>query len=71
MLTFLYAKGHDIRYFSHLLPLLVAAYFVIAGNIFAHRLGLNRWLLWLIMNVGGGRYVQLDSSDCLLPYDFV
>lgn len=54
MLTFLYAKEHDIRYFSHLLPLLVAAYFVIAGNIFAHRLGLNRWLLWLIMNVGGG-----------------
>ena len=54
MLTFLYAKEHDIRYFSHLLPLLVAAYFVIAGNIFARRLGLNRWLLWLIMNVGGG-----------------
>ena len=54
MLTFLYAKGHDIRYFSHLLPLLVAAYFVIAGNIFARRLGLNRWLLWLIMNVAGG-----------------
>ena len=54
MMKFLYAKEHDIRYFSHLLPLLVAAYFVIAGNIFAHRLGLNRWLLWLIMNVGGG-----------------
>ena len=25
----------------------VALYFVIAGNIFAHQLGLNRWLLWL------------------------
>ena len=25
-------------------------YFVIAGNIFAHRLGLNCWLLWFVMN---------------------
>lgn len=54
MLTFLYSTEHNILYFSYLLPPLVAVYFVIAGNIFARRLGLNRWLLWLIMNVGGG-----------------
>ena len=54
MLTFFYSIEHNILYFSYLLPPLVAVYFVIAGNIFAHRLGLNRWFLWLIMNVGGG-----------------
>lgn len=54
MLTFIYSTEHGILYFFYLLPLLVAAYFVIAGNIFARHLGLNRWLLWLIMNVAGG-----------------
>ena len=54
MLTFIFSTEHNILYFSYILPLLVAAYFIIAGNIFAHRLGLNRWLLWLIMNVVGG-----------------
>ena len=54
MLAFIYSTEHNILYFSYILPPLVAAYFVIAGNIFSRHLGLNRWLLWLIMNVVGG-----------------
>lgn len=54
MLAFLSSTERGILYFSYFLPLLAAAYFVLAGNIFARRLGLNRWLLWLVMNVAGG-----------------
>lgn len=36
------------------MPVVIAAYFVLAGNLFFHRLGLSRWLLWAAMNGIGG-----------------
>lgn len=34
--------------------MIIAVYFVIAGNLFACHLQLNRWALWLSMNFIGG-----------------
>ena len=48
------ASGQNLLSFACILPPVVALYFVIAGNIFAHRLGLNRWLLWFVLNFAGG-----------------
>ena len=53
-LAFMYASEQNLLYFAGILPPVVALYFVIAGNIFAHRLGLNRWLLWFVLNFAGG-----------------
>ena len=53
-LAFLCASEQNLLYFACILPPIVALYFVIAGNIFAHRLGLNRWLLWFVLNFAGG-----------------
>ena len=43
-LAFICASEQNLLYFACILPPIVALYFVIAGNIFSHRLGLNRWL---------------------------
>lgn len=53
-LAFICASEQNLLYFACILPPVVALYFVIAGNIFAHRLGLNRWLLWFVLNFAGG-----------------
>lgn len=53
-LAFIYASEQNLLYFAYILPPVVALYFVIAANIFAHRLGLNRWLLWFVLNFAGG-----------------
>ena len=34
-------------------PAAVAAYFLIMGNVFHKRFQLNRWALWLSMNIAG------------------
>ena len=52
--AFIYASKQNILYFAYILPPAVALYFVIAGNIFVHRLGLNRLLLWFVLNFAGG-----------------
>ena len=53
-LAFICASKQNLLYFACILPPVVALYFVIVGNIFAHRLGLNRWLLWFVLNFAGG-----------------
>lgn len=53
-LAFICASKQNLLYFACILPPVVALYFVIAGNIFAHQLGLNRWLLWFVLNLAGG-----------------
>lgn len=54
MLMALFSFGRNLYGFFFGLPLLAAAYFVIAGNIFSRRLNLNRWILWFCMNFVGG-----------------
>lgn len=53
-LAFIYASEQNLLYFACILPSIAALYFVTAGNIFARRLGLNRWLLWFALNFAGG-----------------
>lgn len=43
-----------MRWFLYGFPVAAAVYFVLAGNVFSRRLQLNRWYLWLGMNVLGG-----------------
>lgn len=57
------ASEQNLLYFACILPSIVALYFVIAGNIFAHRLWLNRWLLWFVLNFVGG----ICSWGLLIP----
>ena len=52
--SFLIAAGNDMRWFLYGVPAAAAAYFVLAGNLFSRRLQLNRWYLWLGMNLLGG-----------------
>lgn len=54
LLSFLAAAGNDMRWFLYGFPVAAAIYFVLAGNVFSRRLQLNRWYLWLGMNVLGG-----------------
>lgn len=54
LLSFLAAAGNDMRWFLYGFPAAAAVYFVLAGNFFSRRLQLNRWCLWLGMNVLGG-----------------
>lgn len=62
-LAFICASEQNLLYFACILPPIVALYFVIAGNIFAHRLWLNRWLLWFVLNFAGG----ICSWGLLIP----
>lgn len=48
------SMGDQIRWFLFGFPVMTAMYFIIAGNLFAHHLHLNRWVLWLSMNLMGG-----------------
>ena len=54
ILMFLFSIGRDIRLFIFGFPLIVATYFVIAGNIFFKCINLNRLHLWLSINFIGG-----------------
>lgn len=54
LLIFCVSMGDQIRWFLLGFPVMTATYFVIAGNLFAHYLHLNRWVLWLSMNFVGG-----------------
>lgn len=54
LLMFRLFMGDQIRWFLFGFPMLTAMYFVIAGNLFAHRLHLNRWSFWLSINLIGG-----------------
>ena len=54
LVLFFASIGTEIRWFLFGVPLLTAAYFIIAGNIFFHRLNLRRSHLWLSMNLAGG-----------------
>lgn len=54
LLMFRVSMGDRIRWFLFGFPVITAIYFVIAGNLFARRLHLNRWFLWLSMNFAGG-----------------
>ncbi|OUO34981.1 hypothetical protein [Flavonifractor sp. An306] len=54
LLLFRVSMGDRIRWFLFGFPVITAGYFVIAGNLFARRLQLNRWFLWLSMNFIGG-----------------
>ena len=54
ILLFRLSIGKDIRWFLFGSPLFSAVYFLFAGSVFANRLKLNRWLLWLCMNFIGG-----------------
>ena len=70
MLIFLFSIGNDIRWFLFGLPMMVAVYFVIAGNIFSHRLKLNRWYLWLSMNFIGGLFSWIILLICFSVFLF-
>lgn len=54
LLMFCLSMGDQIRWFLFGFPVMTAMYFVIAGNLFARYLHLNRWSLWLSMNLIGG-----------------
>lgn len=54
LLMFRISVGDQIRWFLFGFPVVTAMYFVIAGNLFARYLHLNRWYLWLSMNLIGG-----------------
>lgn len=54
LLIFRFSFGKHIRWFLLGFPVMTAMYFVIAGNLFARCLHLNRWFLWLSMNFIGG-----------------
>lgn len=54
MLTFYSSMGNHFLRFLLGSPLITALYFIIVGNIVSHRLHLNRWYLWLSMNLIGG-----------------
>lgn len=54
LLLFRVFMGDQIRWFLFGFPVMTAIYFVVAGHLFARCLGLNRWALWLSMNVIGG-----------------
>ena len=54
LLMFRLSMGDQIRWFLFGFPVMTAMYFVIAGNLFARYLHLNRWFLWLSMNLIGG-----------------
>ena len=54
LLMFRLSMGDQIRWFLFGFPVMTAMYFVIAGNLFARYLHLNRWSLWLSMNLIGG-----------------
>lgn len=54
LLMFRVFMGDQIRWFLFGFPVMTAMYFVIAGNLFARYLHLNRWSLWLSMNLIGG-----------------
>ena len=54
LLMFRLFMGDQIRWFLFGFPVMTAMYFVIAGNLFARQLHLNRWFLWLSMNLIGG-----------------
>ena len=53
LLMFYVSMGDHMRWFLVGFPVMTAMYFVIVGNLFAHYLHLNRWLLWLSMNLIG------------------
>lgn len=50
ILLFRLSIGKDIRWFLFGSPLFSAVYFLFVGSVFANRLKINRWLLWLCMN---------------------
>ena len=54
LLMFRVFMGDQIRWFLFGFPVMTAMYFVVAGNIFVRCLHLNRWCLWLSMNLIGG-----------------
>lgn len=54
LLMFCVFMGEQLRWFLIGFPVVTAVYFVIAGNLFARCLHLNRWPLWLSMNLIGG-----------------
>lgn len=54
LLMFRVFMGDQILWFVLGFPVVTAIYFIIAGNLFAHYLRLNRWFLWLSMNFIGG-----------------
>ena len=54
LLMFRISMGDQIRWFLFGFPVMTTMYFVIAGNLFARYLHLNRWFLWLSMNLIGG-----------------
>lgn len=54
LLMFRIFMGEQIRWFLFGFPVMIAVYFVIAGHLFARYLRLNRWALWLSMNIAGG-----------------
>lgn len=54
LLIFRLSMGEHIRWWLFGFPIIVAVYFIIVGNAFSKYLQLNRWSLWLSMNIIGG-----------------
>ena len=54
LLIFRLCMGEHIYWWLLGFPIVVAVYFIIAGNLFLKNLQLKRWSLWLSMNVIGG-----------------
>lgn len=54
LLIFRFCMGEHIRWWLLGFPMVVAVYFIIVGNLFAKHLQLNRWSLWLSINLIGG-----------------
>lgn len=65
LLMFRLSMGDQIRWFLFGFPVMTAMYFVIAGNLFARYLHLNRWFLWLSMNLIGGLCSVIILLICL------
>lgn len=65
LLMFRLSMGDQIRWFLFGFPMMTAMYFVIAGNLFARYLHLNRWFLWLSMNLIGGLCSVIILLICL------
>ena len=74
LLLFRLSMGQEWLVFLLGTPLVAAAYFIPAGAIFARRLHLNRWILWLCMNgIGGlcGWVIVLIQYPTLLLSGFI
>ena len=74
LLLFRLSMGQEWLVFLLGTPLVAAAYFIPAGAIFARRLHLNRWILWLCMiGIGGlcGWVIVLIQYPTLLLSGFI